>query len=155
MVFWCLVSWVLYIFWRSALYQMWGWWRSFSHSVGCRFVLFTVSFALQKLFSFRKSHLLIVTVSFCATGVIFRKCSFVPVCSRRHSTFFFSIRFNKTEFILSSLIHLDLSFVHCNRYGSICNLLHVGIQLCNHHLLKILSFFHCTILASLSKIRWS
>ena len=27
-----------------------------SHSLGCRFVLLTVSFALQKLFSFRRSH---------------------------------------------------------------------------------------------------
>ena len=33
--------------------------KIFSHSVGCRFVLLTVSFALQKLFSFRRFHLLI------------------------------------------------------------------------------------------------
>ena len=27
--FWCLISWVLYLFWRSVLCLMWGWWRSF------------------------------------------------------------------------------------------------------------------------------
>ena len=47
--------------------------KIFSHSVGCRFVLLTVSFALQKFFSFRRSHLLIVSLSVCAAGVIFRK----------------------------------------------------------------------------------
>ena len=34
----------------------------FSHSVECRFVLLTVSFALQKLLSFRRFHLLIVSL---------------------------------------------------------------------------------------------
>ena len=37
--------------------------KIFSHSVGCRFVLLTVSFALQKFFSFRRSHLLFLSVS--------------------------------------------------------------------------------------------
>ncbi|CAO2617716.1 hypothetical protein LEMLEM_LOCUS17055, partial [Lemmus lemmus] len=40
--------------------------KIFSQSVGCRFVLLTVSFDLQKLFSFRRSHLLIVSLSVCA-----------------------------------------------------------------------------------------
>ena len=44
------------------------------------------------------------------------------------------------RFILRSLIHLDLSFVHGNRYGSIFILHHVDIQLCQHHLLKMLCF---------------
>ena len=47
--------------------------KIFSHFVGCCFVLLTVFFALQKLFSFRSSHLLIVSLSACATRVIFRK----------------------------------------------------------------------------------
>ena len=49
--------------------------KIFSHSVGCRFVLLTVSFALQKLFSFRRSHLLIVSLSVCY-WVIFGKWSY-------------------------------------------------------------------------------
>ena len=41
----------------------------FSHSVGCHFVLFIVSFASQKLLSFRRSYLLIVSLSVCAAGL--------------------------------------------------------------------------------------
>ena len=37
--------------------------KIFSHSVGCLFVLMTVSFALQKILSFRRSHLLFLSVS--------------------------------------------------------------------------------------------
>ena len=44
--------------------------KIFSHSVGCLFVLMTVSFALQKLLSFSRSHLFIVVLIVCATGVL-------------------------------------------------------------------------------------
>ena len=117
----------------------------FSHSVGCRFVLLTVSFALQKLFSFRRSHLLIVSLSVCAAGVKFRKWSPVPMHSSVLPTYS-SLRFSVAGFMLRSLIHLDLSFVHGDRYGSIFILLHVIIQLCHHHLLNMLSFFHFFLL---------
>ena len=40
----------------------------FSQSVGCLFVLVTVSFALQKLLTFRRSHLFIVALIVSATG---------------------------------------------------------------------------------------
>ena len=48
--------------------------KIFSHSVSCLIVLWTVSFVLQKLLSFRRSHLFIFALSVCATVVIFRKC---------------------------------------------------------------------------------
>ena len=38
-----------------------------SHLVDCLFVLLTVSFALQKLLSFRKAHLLIVALGVLVT----------------------------------------------------------------------------------------
>ena len=63
------------------LHHIWGWWRFFSHSVGCHFVLLMVPFALQ-LFSFMKSHLLIVDLSAWAVGVLFRDLSLVSVHSR-------------------------------------------------------------------------
>ena len=47
--------------------------KIFFHHVGSCFVLLIMSFSLQKLFSFRRSHLLIVVLSVCATSVIFRK----------------------------------------------------------------------------------
>ena len=106
------------------------------------------------LLSYRRPHLFIVALIVCATGVIFRKWSPVPMCCSLLPTFS-SIRFSVVRLILRSLIQLDMSFVHGDRYGSIFMLLQVDIQLCQNHLLKMLSFFHCIILASLSKIRCS
>ena len=98
--------------------------KLFSHSVGRRFVLLTMFFALQKLFSFRRSYLLINSLSICATGVIYRKWSPVLMHSSILSTFF-SMMFSVAGILLKFLIHLDLSFVHGNRYKSICILLHI------------------------------
>jgi hypothetical protein len=49
------------------------------------------------------------------------------------------------------LIQLNMSFVWGEKYASICILLHVDIQLDQHHLLKILSFFNYMVLTSFSK----
>ena len=128
--------------------------KIFSQSEGSLFVLLTVFFALQKLLSFRRSHLFIASLIVCATGVLLRKWSPVPISCRLLPTFS-SIRFKVVRLMLRSLIHLDLSFVHGDRYGSTYILLQVDIQLCQHHLLNMLSFFHCIPLAPLSKIRCS
>ena len=53
--------------------------KIFSQSEGSLFVLLTVSFALQKLLSFSRSHLFIVSLIVCATGVLPRKWSPVPI----------------------------------------------------------------------------
>jgi hypothetical protein len=105
-------------------------------SLFCRqlFVLLTVSFAIQKLFSFTRSHLLIVNLSACS-----------------------SLRFSVFGFMLRSLIHLDLSFLQGDRYGSIFILLHADIHLDHHNFLKRLSSPApppCVFLVSLSKIRY-
>ena len=92
--------------------------KIFSHSVDCHFVLLTMSFDLQKLFNFRRSHFLIVFVNVCAAGLIFRKWSPVLMCSSILPTFS-SVRFSMAGFMLRSLMDLDLSFVHGDRYGSI------------------------------------
>ena len=55
--------------------------------------------------------MLIVSLSVCADGVIFRKWFSVPMGSSALPTFS-SVRFSVAGFILRSLIHLDLSFVH-------------------------------------------
>ena len=108
----------------------------------------------QKLLHFRRSHLFIDALIVCATGVICRKWSPVPMCCSLLPTFS-SIRFSVVRFILRPLIHLDLRFVRGDRYGPIFILLQVDIQLCQQHLLKMLSFFHCIFFVSLSKIRCS
>jgi len=70
--------------------------KIFSQSVGCRFVLTTVSFALQKLCSFMKSHLLILDLRdfdwfvcerlyVCLDGCVFeRRVACVCVCAAAH-----------------------------------------------------------------------
>ena len=103
----------------------------------CRLLFcLTVLFALQKLFSFRESHLFIVALNICVTGVILGKWIPIPMHSRLHPTFS-SVRFSVARFMLRSLIQFDLSFVYGDRYGSICILLYDSIQLCQRHLLKM------------------
>lgn len=55
---------------------------------------------------------------------------------------FFSINFSVSGFILRSLFHLDLSFIHGDEYRLIYVHLYAGIQF-NHHLLMVLFFFYC------------
>jgi hypothetical protein len=50
-----------------------------------------------------------------------------------------------------SLIHLDLSFVQGDKNGLIRILLHDNHHLCQHHLLKMLSFFALDGFSSLVK----
>jgi hypothetical protein len=121
-------------------------------SVGYLFVLLTVSFALQKLCNFMRSHLSILDLTAQATATLFRNFSHVPISSRLSPTFS-SISFSVYGFLWRSLIHLDLSFVQGDKNGSICILLHANCQLSQHHLLKMLSFFHWMVLAPLSKIK--
>ena len=121
--------------------------------IGCHFDLLTVSFALLKLFIFTRYYILIV-LSGCTMGVLFRNLTSVPVHSRVFSTFSY-IRLSVSGFMLRSLTHLHFSFVLGDGYGSICFLLHTEIQLDKHHLLKRLSIFHYIVLDSLSKIRYS
>ena len=121
-----------------------------SQSVGGLFVLLTVSLALQKLCNFMRSHLSILNVITQAVSVLFMNFSSVPISSRLLPTFP-SISFSVSGFMWSSLIHLDLSFVDGDKDGSIRILLHVNCQLCQHHLLKILSFFPLDDLSSLLK----
>ena len=104
-----------------------------------------VSFAVQKLFSFRRSHLLIVNLSPVLIDV-----QRVPMTSKLSPTFF-SIMFNASGFMLWSLIHLDLTYAQGDKYGSICILLCVVIQFNHHHWLKMMYFFQGAFLSSLLK----
>jgi hypothetical protein len=108
--------------------------KIFAQSVGCLFVLLTMSFILQKLCNFMRSHLLIFDFTVQAIGVLFRNFSFVPICLRLFSTSS-SISFSVFGFVWSSLIHLDLRFVQGDENGTIHILLHAN---CQHYLLKML-----------------
>jgi hypothetical protein len=123
-----------------------------SQYVGGLFVLLTVSFALQKLCNFMRSHLSILDLTGQAIAVLFRNFSPVPISSRLFPTSSF-INFSVSVFMWSSLIHLDLSFVQGDKNGSIHILLHDNCELYLHYLMKMLSFFHWVVLALFSKIK--
>jgi hypothetical protein len=141
----------LYILDNSSLSDL-EWVKILSQSVGDLLVLLIVSFALQKLCNFMRCHLSILDLKAQAIAVLFRNFSSVPISSRLFPTFS-SISFTISGFMWRSLIHLDLSFVQGDKNGSISILLHDNCQLCQHHLLKMLSFFHWMVLAPLSKIK--
>ena len=106
------------------------WW----HTVRCRagedllpilldavFPIYRI-FALQKLFSFKRSNLSIVDLIAWAIVVLFRKLCPVPMSWTLFPTYC-SLRLSKSSIILRSLMPLELNFVHGDRYGSICILL--------------------------------
>ena len=123
-----------------------------SQSAGGLFVLLAVSFALQKLHNFMRSHLSILDLTAQAIAVLFRNLSPVSIPSRLFPTFS-SGNFSVSGFMWSSLIHLDLIFIQGDKNGSIHILLHANCQSSQHHLLRMLSSFHWMVLAPLSKIK--
>lgn len=48
----------------------------------------------------------------------------------------------------------QFSFVLCDKYGSRLIILHAFALFNQHHLLKVLFFFQCEFLASVSKIKY-
>jgi hypothetical protein len=88
-----------------------------SQAVGGLFVLLPVSFALQKLYNFMRSHSLILDLTAQAIAVVFRNFYPVPISSRL-SPIFTSIHFSVSGFMWKSLILLDLSFVQGDKNES-------------------------------------
>ena len=83
----------------------------FSHSVGCLFVLFRVSFAVQKLLSLIRSHLFI----FVFTAMTLRGGSekiLVSFMSESVWPMFSSRSLIVSSLISRSLIHFELIFVY-------------------------------------------
>jgi hypothetical protein len=99
-----------------------------------------VSFALQKLCNFMRYHLSILDHTAQAITVLFSNFSPVPISSKLFLTLS-SISSSVSGFMWISLIHLDLTLVQGDSNGSILILLHDNHHLCQHHLLKMLSFF--------------
>ena len=93
---------------------------------------------------------LIYEFVFCDLSVISKKSlprptsrSFFPVSSPGNKMVF--------SLIFKSLIHFKLIFLSSVRWGSSFIILHVNIQVFQHHLLKKLSLPHWVILANISQ----
>uniref|UniRef100_A0A8D1BPE3 Uncharacterized protein n=1 Tax=Sus scrofa TaxID=9823 RepID=A0A8D1BPE3_PIG len=123
--------------------------KIFSHSVGCLFVLFRVSFAVQKLLSSIRSHLFsfVFIVSTLRGGSEKMLLSFM---SESVWPMFSSKRFIVSGLLSRSLIHLEFIFVSGVRECSNSILFHVAVQFSQHHSLNKLSFSHCIFLPPLS-----
>lgn len=108
-----------------------------------------VCFALEKLLGFMRFHLLTVDLTACANGVLFRKFSCTNSLKIILQFLFYQVLSGLT---LRPLIHLEFSFVCCDKYCSIWVLLYVVIRFDQAQFLKVLYFFHSVFLTSLSKI---
>ena len=124
----------------------------FSHSEGCLFVLFTVSFAAQKLLSFTWSHLFIFVFISITLGGGSKKI-LLQFVSKGVLPMFSSKSFILPGLTFRSLIHFEFISVYGVRECSNVILLHVAVQFSQHHLLKRLSLLRCIFLPPLSKIR--
>ena len=122
----------------------------FSHSMGGLFILFWVSFAVQKLLSLIKYHLFIFIVYFyfyvyfifITVGGGTEKIS-LWIMLESVWPMFSSNSFMVSSLIFRSLIHLGFIFVYGVRKCYNFILFHVAVQFSQHHLLKGRSFLHC------------
>uniref|UniRef100_A0A8D1FBK3 Uncharacterized protein n=1 Tax=Sus scrofa TaxID=9823 RepID=A0A8D1FBK3_PIG len=113
--------------------------------MGCLFVLFRVSFAVQKFFSLIRSHLFI----FVFTVITLRSGSEKMLLSFTLESVWpmFSSKSCIVSGLMSkSLIHFEFIFVYGVRKCSNFILLHVAVQFSQHHLLNRLSFYPLYIL---------
>ena len=111
----------------------------FSLSVGCFFILFMVSFAVQKVLSLIRSHLFIFVFIFITLGGGYRKI-LLQFMSKSVLPMFSSKSFIVSGLTFRSLIHFEFIFMYGVRACSNFILLHVAVQFSQHHLLKRLSF---------------
>ena len=127
--------------------------QTFSPMLKCLFILFMVSFAVQKLLNLNRSHLFIFVFIFITLGGGSKKM-LLQFLSKSVLFRFSSKSFIVSGFIFRSLIHFEFIFVYGVRECSNFILLHVAVQFIQHHLLKRFSFLHCIFLPPLSQIRW-
>lgn len=98
-----------------------------------------------------KSYWSIVNLDSRANGAVFRKSCPNPVSAGYCGCFLLAIQiFN---FMFRTLIHLELAFIHSNRYGwSNFIFLNVGIQFCRTICLFVSLFFFCLARTDSSKL---
>ena len=110
----------------------------FSHSEGCLFTLFTVSFAVQKHLSLIRSHLFTFFYFHYSRKWVLEDLALIYVIE--FSAYVFLWEFYSFWCSFRSLIHFDFIFVYGVRKCSTFILLHIAVQFFQHHLLKRLSF---------------
>ena len=123
--------------------------KIFSHSVSCLFILFRVSFAVQKLLSLIRSHLFIFVFIVITLGGGSEKMLLLFI-SESVWPLFSSKSFIVSGLIFRSLIYFEFIFVYGVRECANFILFHVAVQFSQHHLWNRLSFLCCIFLPPLS-----
>ena len=118
----------------------------FSHSLGCLFILFMVSFAVQKFISLLRSHLFSFYFHYSRRKIKkdmlqFMSESVLPT---------FSSEFILSSLIVRSLIHFEFTFRYSVKESSNFILLHIAVKLSQDQLLKSVSFLQYIFLPPLS-----
>jgi hypothetical protein len=106
--------------------------------VGGLFNLEGISFVVQKLFNFMKSHLSILSLHCWADGVLLRKFLPIPTVSRVFPALLCT-NYKVTGLILRSLIYFELILAQSDRHGSSSSFPQAVSHFPQHHLLKRLS----------------
>ena len=126
--FWYWVVWAVRIFFKLIICQFFPLLLFFSHSEGCLFTLFVVSFAVQKLLSLIRSHLFtFVFISITLGGWVIEGSCF-DLCHQVFLCLCFPLRVLVSGLTFRSLIHFEYIFVF--GIGKCFNfiLLHVAVQ---------------------------
>ena len=122
----------------------------FSHSIGCLFVLFVVSFVVQMLVSYIMTHWFIFDFISIALGNCFLRKTFVQLMSENVLPMFLPRSFMVSYLTFKSLSHFEFIFVHGVRVYS--RFIDLYVQFSQHLLLKRLYFSHFIFLPPLLKI---
>ena len=101
--------------------------------MGCLFVLFMVSFAVQKLLSLIRSHLFVFLSVY--LGDRSRKIM-LQFMSKSVLPMFSSKSFIVSGLTFGSLIHFEIIFVYGIRKHSNLNVVHAAVMFSQYHLLK-------------------
>ena len=123
----------------------------FSHSLGCLFSFFVVSFAVQKLVRLIVSHLFIFVFIYFVLETDLRKHLY-SWCQRMFCRC--SLLGVLWCLLFRSLRHFEFIFVHAVRVCSSFINSHAAAQFPQHHLLKRLSSSRFILLPLLSKMNW-
>jgi len=99
----------------------------FYHSDNCLFVLFMVSFAVQKFLSFIRSHLFIFAFIFITLSSQSKRF-LLQFMSKNVLPIFFPMSFIESHLTFRSLIHSEFMFVYGVRKCSSFILLHVVVR---------------------------
>ena len=112
-----------------------------------------ISFAVQKLFILMRSQKFIFAFVFLASGDMLSK-KLLWLRSKRFLPAFSSRILMVSYLMFRSFIHFEFIFVYGVRKPYRFILLHVAVQVSQHHLLKRLSLFHWIFFPALSKMSW-